>query len=207
MVSQLILTDAPDLPKITSAVLVESFESIRSSLVSLERAFAVSKIVERVILEEMNQQSIFQLTLDTLVRLNDDLPWENVWLYFLGRLTNHLGLALSDYACERCTKTIDEAAWWQPSERRFVCQKCRQSIDGAIFCQANSVKLLRLLQNQPYAMIERLRFGQIVGQQTEEVLLREVTEWFNKSWTSYANLRTAHGSAFTQDLDNREERW
>lgn len=193
MVTQLILTDAPDLPKITSAVLVEPFEGLRSSLVNLERAFAISKIVERVILEDVNQQSIFQLTLDGLMRLNEDQPWPNVWLYFLGSLTHQLGLALSDYRCYKCNELIRSAARFLPQERRFICPSCVIN-EPTIALDFNSVKLLRLLQNKTYTVIEQIRFNPAVGTQVEEVLLREVTEWFNKPWSNYANLGQSEGS-------------
>lgn len=189
MVTQLMLTDEPDLPKITAAQLVEPFEQIRSSLANLNRAFAVSKIIERVILEDVNQQSIFQLTLDTFARLNDDRPWPNVWLYFLGSLTNRLGLALNDYRCRGCNELIQSNAYWLPSERQFACLSCGVHGGEAVKLRANSIKLLRLLPSKAYPVIEKIRFDENVGWEVEEVLLREITEWFTRPWVNYASLR------------------
>ncbi len=192
MVSQLMLTDHPDLPKVTSAQLIEPFEAVRGSLISLERAFAITKIIERVIVEDVSQQSIFQLTLDALSRMNDGQKWPAVWLYFLGTLTNRLGLAVNDFDCLSCGKRIDGPAWWVYSERRFACRGCVATKDQEkVALEFNSVKLLRLLQSRPYAAIQSINFNEIIGQQVEEVLLREVTEWFNKPWLSYASLASS----------------
>lgn len=192
MVSQLLLTDAPDLPRVTSAQLIEPFEAVRGSLVGLNQAFAITKIVERVTLEDVNQQSIFQLTLDAMSRLNGGERWPLVWLYFLGTLTERLGLALNDYSCGHCGAKVTADAWWLATDRRFLCRDCyRQTSNvNAIALNVNSIKLLRLLQSQPYDRLVPVRFEDVVAHQVEEVLLREVTEWFNKPWLSYASLST-----------------
>lgn len=189
MVSQLMLTDHLDLPKVTSAQLIEPFEAIRGSLPSLERAFAITKIIERVIVEDVSQQSVFQITLDALSRMNDGQKWPAVWLYFLGTLTNRLGLALNDFQCLSCGQKIDGPAWWLPGERRFACRGCFATKgEEKISLEFNSVKLLRLLQSQTYPAVLTIKFSQPIGRQVEEVLLREITEWFNKPWLSYASL-------------------
>jgi DNA repair protein RecO (recombination protein O) len=81
MISQLILTDENELPKVTSAVLVESFESLRASLPLVEQAYAISKITERVILEDVPQQTMFRITVDALSRIDEGVAWPNVWLH------------------------------------------------------------------------------------------------------------------------------
>jgi len=190
MVSQLMLTDQPDLPKVTSALMVESFESVRDSLVNLNRAFAISQIVERVALEDVSQQSIFQLTLDALVRLNDDHRWPVVWLSFLSNLTDHLGLDVRNFQCEKCAKPIRSAAYYLPSARVFYCQQCCSDRSG-IFLEPNAVKLLYLLKNQTYSQLAKIALPLPVAQPLEELFLREITEWFTHPWLHYAALRKA----------------
>lgn len=188
MISQLILTDHDDLPKVTSAVLVESFEQLRSSYQLLERAFAVSKIVERVIVEDVSEQTIFQLTLDTLTRLDIGYPWQSVWLVFLNDLTEKLGIDISDFGCGNCGQLIQESAYWAQTERRLFCRGCGAAGNDTRIIQGNTVKLLKLLRQKPFTAIHAIKVPTAVAKETEEIFLREITQWFNKPWQSYTAL-------------------
>jgi DNA repair protein RecO (recombination protein O) len=186
MISQLILTDENDLPKVTSAVLVESFESLRASLPLVEQAYAISKITERVILEDVPQQTMFRITVDALSRIDEGVAWPNVWLRYLGEVTKQLGLQLGDFTCRICGKKITDSAYWDQLERGFTCASCPSKIGRQLSVQA--IKVLFLLSKQQYAVVQRAKLSEQVASEVEEVLLREITEWFNRPWTSYRGL-------------------
>lgn len=188
MLSQLMLTDELELPKVTSAVLIESFEGLRDSLPRLKRAFAISKIIERVILEDINQQAIFQLTLDALARLNDDQSWRAVWLTFLSVLTDQLGLHVSEFSCSQCHEPIRNACFWLPNDRLFSCQNCGSTATESIKLSASSVKLLQLLKKKSYPLIRQIKIPLPVASEIEELFLREITQWFNKPWSAYSSM-------------------
>lgn len=192
MVSQLILTDKPDLPQITSAVLVESFEQMRSNLADVDRAFAISKIVERVILEDVPQQSIFQLTLDAFVRLNDAHRWPAVWLTFLGNLTDRLGLDVSNFRCASCNQLPTGRSQWAVNDRALYCQNCSApNGTDVIPLSLSAVRLLNLVTKKNYSLIQRVAIPPNAALEAEELYLREITEWFNKPWLHYASLRVS----------------
>lgn len=192
MVSQLMLTEQQDLPKVTSAVLVESFEQMRSNLADVDRAFAISKIVERVILEDVPQQSIFQLTLDAFVRLNDCHRWPAVWLTFLGNLTDRLGLDVSNFRCANCNQLPTGQSQWAVNDRALYCQSCSAPQGGdTIRLSLQAVKLLNLVTKKNYSLIQRVAIPDAAALEAEELYLREITEWFNKPWLTYASLRNS----------------
>ncbi len=216
MVSQIMLTDHEDLPKITSAVLVESFENIRGTYSNLEKAFAISKIIERVIIEDVSQQTIFQISVDALARLNDEEPWHNVWLAFLSTLTRNLGLTTSNFECLKCHEKLAGKGYWLVDDRGFHCQNCGAPRADYVTLQENSMKMLYLMQkknymiqgqsnknngleSRPYANFLNNSYGQwsairqvnipeSVAKEVEEVFLREITEWFNKPWIAYSGV-------------------
>lgn len=188
MLSQLMLTDNEDLPRITSAVLAEPFEPIRNSLDLTQKAFHISKIVERVILEDVSQRDIFQITLDALARLSQGWGWPLIWLYFLSELVNELGLGPNDFSCQKCDKKITAGATWLYEERHFICSECEAGIADSIQLEGNSVKLLVLLRKNNFMSIHKIRVPNSVAKQIEELLLREITQWFNKPWSTYAGL-------------------
>lgn len=188
MLSQLMLTDSEDLPRVTSAVLAEPFEDIRTDLQNTERAFAITKVVERVILEDVSQRAIFQLTLDALARLNSAQPWRAVWIYFLSELANELGLGPGDFSCRNCHAKLTGGGFWHFEERQFVCQSCLDEAIRGIFLQENSVKLLQLMRKNQFSTLSRIQIPAVNARQVEELLLREVTQWFNRPWSAYSSL-------------------
>lgn len=188
MVSQLILTDEPDLPKVTSAVLVESFRTIRGSLELTNRAFSLCRIVERVILEDVSQRPIFQLTVDAFDRLNTSQKWLPTWLFFLSGLADRLGLGVSHFTCRNCHQQLTTAAWWSLIDRRFTCSNCRTCTESGMKLNANSIKLLQVLRRKPFSFLAAIQIPQANAQEVEELLLREITEWFNRPWQSYSGL-------------------
>jgi len=189
MVSQIMLTDEPDLPKVTSAQLVESFESVRGSLTKLKQAFAITKITERVSLEDIAQQSVFQSVVDALSRLDQGWGWTKVWLRYLSEVTRQAGLQITHFQCAVCHKAITENAYWVGEERSFYCQSCG-SPRSAKSIGKNSIKLLKLLTDKKYQLIAQVKIPEKEASEIEELLLKEITEWFNKPWTWYRALES-----------------
>lgn len=188
MLSQLILTDDPELPTITSVQLIEPFAALRLSLEQTTRAQAVSRVIERVILEDTAQRPIFQLTVEALHRVNDQLRWSNVWLKFLFDLARHLGVQPDVRHCSDCQKEISDEAWRVAELRSVLCPHCASRQPTAVIIPSNALKLLRLFGSHTFATVERIRIPDPVAQMTEQILLEEITQWLNKPWQHYAGL-------------------
>ncbi|MEK7170694.1 MAG: DNA repair protein RecO [Patescibacteria group bacterium] len=202
MLTQIMLTDEDELPKVAGALLAEPFENIRNSLTLLNRAYAITKIIERVIVEDVAERPIFQLTIDCLMRLNNNEKWAAIWLHFLSRLTGRLGLSITDFTCFNCKKEINEGASWLFDEHKFSCHSC---VNEALTLELepNSIKMLKLLGKENYSLILRVGIPDKVAQEVEEVFLRLVTEWLNKPWTTYASLQVSKNDSSFLILDSK----
>lgn len=187
MVSRIILTEEPDLPKVTAADLSQAFKRLRSSLVSTNRAFAISRIIERVSVEDLPQHSLFYLTVESLERIERLDPWPITWLQFLSGLTDRIGLGVSDFRCQTCRKPLDCPAYYLTEERQFICQAEISSNPG-ILLTAQAIKLWRLLKFKPFSQLRLIKIPEEVAQSLEEIFLREIVGWLNRPWYSYASL-------------------
>jgi|SRR3989338_5453175 len=188
MLSQIILTDEDELPKITSALLAEPFEEIRNSLELLENAYSIIKIIERVTVEDISERPIFQLIVDTMTRLNHRERWDTNWLYFLAKLTSLLGVSISKFDCGSCGNKIISHGYWRILEHKFACFNCHGALNS-FDLEANSIKLLKLLSIEDYFTTKRVNLPVAVACQVEQVYLRLITEWLNKPWVSYSSLQ------------------
>lgn len=188
MLSQIMLTDEDELPKVAGAILAEPFENIRNSLPLLNQAYAITKIIERVTVEDVAERPIFQLTIDTLTRLNHGERWNTNWLFFLAKLSNRLGVAISKFDCGVCNEKITDGGYWRIDEHKLTCQQCGGAVNSPNL-EANSIKVLKLLADRDYFTIKRVTVPELVNRQVEEIYLRLVTEWLNKPWTNYSSLQ------------------
>lgn len=189
MVAQLMMTDEQDLPKVTSATVVESFEKIREDLKLLEQSYAVGRIVERLAKEESGQQSLFQLTVDSFARINDDRNWLATWLFFLAGFSKQYGTYISDFNCPICNELVSQGGLYSFSERCLFHNDHAPSSGGTRRLSANSIKLLKLLQRESYETIAKIKIPREEAAQVEEVLLSELIEnYTNSRWREYARL-------------------
>ncbi|MCR4278142.1 MAG: DNA repair protein RecO [Candidatus Berkelbacteria bacterium] len=193
MLSQLILTEEEELPKVAGAVLAEPFENIRNSLPLLNQAYAITKIIERVTVEDVSERPIFQLTVDTLTRLNLGERWNTNWLFFLARLTNRLGVSISKFDCGICSKKIEGGGYWRIDEHKLSCLSCGETVNS-LNLEYNSIKMLHLLADKDYFTIKRVSVPEAVSFQIEEIYLRLVTEWLNKPWHTYSAFGLLRGN-------------
>src|SRR3989338_3030308 len=193
MLSQIMLTDEDELPKVAGAVLAEPFENIRNSLLLLNQAYAITKIIERVTVEDVTERPIFQLTIDTLTRLNLGERWNTNWLFFLAKLTDRLGVAISKFDCGVCQKKIDGNGYWRIDEHKLSCLSCGEAVNS-LNLEPNSIKMLKILAQRDYFTVKRVNLPESVSWQVEEVYLRLVTEWLNKPWTNYSSLQNPSAS-------------
>lgn len=193
MLSQLILTEEDELPKVAGAILAEPFENIRNSLPLLNKAYAITKIIERITVEDVSERPIFQLTVDTLTRLNLDERWDTNWLFFLAKLSNRLGVSISKFDCGICQKRIEGNGYWRIDEHRLSCISCGEVINS-LTLEANTIKMLNLLANKDYFIIKRVNLPELVRDQVEEIYLRLITEWLNKPWQTYSAFGSSQGT-------------
>jgi DNA repair protein RecO (recombination protein O) len=188
MVSQIIITDKPDLPSVTSAVLVESFENIRDSLELLTQTYAVGKVVERLAEEDAPQQSLFQSTVDAFSRIDENRNWPATWLFFLGQLSRYFGVNVTDFSCQKCGQPVTDDGIFN-FEERAIFHLSHAPSDRSRRLGGNSIKLLKLLQGKPYEMIAKIRIPTDVATELEEVLLVELIENYGSApWKKYACL-------------------
>jgi len=186
MVSQLMLTNETDLPKVTGAELVESFENIRDNLQLLNQSYTVGKVVDRLAQEDAPQQSLFQATVDAFTRIDHDKNWLATWLYFISVLSKQYGVNITEFSCGQCGQRVTNGGIYCFDERTIYHYDHSPSVRSRRL-NTNSIKLLSLLQTKPYEMIARIQIPNEIAEEIEEVLLVELIENYGGApWKKYA---------------------
>jgi len=204
MLSEIMLSGDGNLPVVTGAYLREPFTSIRSNLYLTEKAFAISRLVDRVLVEDAPQRPLYNLTIEALNRLNRATDWTVTWLFFLCRMTQIIGVDIGRFVCSNCGRLVQDEAVWNYSQRRLYCRDCRHlaltvgacdTASEATFDNSpvlalgkNSVKLLQILRRKPLSVLERVIISEDCAREVEEVYLREITDWFNRPWYDFRSV-------------------
>jgi len=189
MLSEIMLTRSNGLPRVVAANLKDPFINIRASYELIDKALGLTKLVERIVIEDVEQEAIFASTVTALRHLDRGDDWAKVWLYFLSQLTDALGVGISRFRCHLCQRRVTEQARWVPHERWFVCGHCQVS-PSILFVEASPklIKLLMILRSESYEFLRKIRLDEPVTLKTEEIFLREITNWLNRPWSDYASL-------------------
>lgn len=183
MLSQVIITDKNELPTITNAQLVESFAQLRNSTVLLHRTGRVVSLIERVTLEDISQQTLFSLLIDTIARINAGYKWESNWLFFLSRLASELAIIPKTPRCAVCDQPLQTGYY---SERDGFM--CTSHASTGTELKERELKLFRLLGTKPYQFINSIAIPGYTARVIEKIFLIEITKEINKPWEWYACL-------------------
>ena len=187
MLAQIILTHDQELPTVTSCQLIGPFDNIRKSYKKTNQASAVIKLIDKVVLENINQDQFFNLTINTLINIDEDRSWEHNWLYFLHNVLVLLGLEPGNFVCHDCKKK-ETSGYKNIGDRNFVCCDCVKENSDLVKLDERTVKLLYILGEFDFDKLERVPLPEETSKKAEEVLLKDISEWFGVSWLKYSTF-------------------
>lgn len=136
---------------VTQVTTIETFPGIMGSLEKMARASCVLELAEKFSPENAENREIFQLTLDTIRRINffdDVFPIQR---YFDIHLLDLIGYRPQLHQCVNCHKTI------QPEDQYFsarmggvLCPDCGPGTLGARPITMRTLKFLRYYQQRSF---------------------------------------------------------
>ena len=188
MLAKIILTHDQELPTVISCDLTAPFEQIRKSLPKMDQASSIIRLIDKAILENVDQEHFFNLTIGILNHIDKGNPWPNNWLYFLSKILTLLGLECSSAKCSVCREKIN-MGYKNIADRDMFCERCVKDKNNLIQLDERELKLIYILNNYPLEKIERIPIPEETAQRVEEVLLRDITEWLGINWNKYTGLK------------------
>jgi len=166
---------------LTDAVLIEKFKNIKKSLFKLKLVFAISELLDELLIAQEKDERIWKLLIQTLYNLNNPeikFPLVRIfYYYFFWNLVSILGYKPELYFCSFCKKRIKPGKiYFSPAEGGLVCQNCFKKDESAIEVKANTIKILRILIEKNFSFLKKIRFE---GKHFDE--LEKITKIFLSS--------------------------
>lgn len=150
---------------------LESFQPLRDDLDRLSEALYVAELVERTAAEHVPNYQTYRLLIDTLHRLEDEASSDVALRYFEMTLLEQTGFRPELDRCVGCGSAIEqERHFFAPQAGGVACPACAPEAGGARSMSVNALKVLRVLQRDPYNKVARLQLDSSLAQELERDL-------------------------------------
>jgi DNA repair protein RecO (recombination protein O) len=165
------LARGKNLDTVTGTQTIDSFLPLKSDLQLASYALYATELVNQFSAENLENQPLFQLLLDTMHRLCQGEDNELVLRYFELHLLNETGYRPQLAQCVSChaiLKPITNS--FSPGAGGMLCPHCRQSQSLTYPLSANAQKVLLLLQNNDFSVAGGLKIEPALSRQLEMVM-------------------------------------
>jgi DNA repair protein RecO (recombination protein O) len=170
--AKLQLAKGRDMPIVTQADTIDSYQPLREDLILTSHASYVLELLDRFTYEDQTESpAVFRLLTDTLSRLAAQVdPWL-VIRYYEMRLLDHLGFRPQLFECANCRREIrPEDQFFSFPAGGVICPRCGQGLRHLHRISVEALKYLRHFQRSTYAEAARAHPGLDVQQEVETLM-------------------------------------
>ena len=173
---RLFLAQGRDMPIITQAQTIEPFGVLRGELTKIGYASYAIELLERFSSEDGANQPLYQLSLDTLLRLEKtDDPFTAIQYYEL-HLLEMQGFKPELFSCVRCRKTIQaEDQYFSAELGGVLCPDCGLLIQKSLAVSLTALKYLRYFQRSEYQKVAQVIIEQGIREEMSRLMQRYIT--------------------------------
>ena len=192
----LLMAAGRDLWIVTQADTISAYLELRDDLVLTGYAAYVIELVDRFTFEDEANPSIFNLSIQTLKRLNDGRDAFIAIRYFEMRLLDQLGYRPELVQCVNCRAEIQaENQYFSALQGGVICPKCVFSVTAPRAIGVDVLRYLRHFQRSSYR--EALRARIPAAMQIE-------IESFMQGYLTYLLERRLNSPDFLRDVRDGE---
>ena len=186
----LMLAKAHDMPIVTQAETVEAYQPLREDLMKTGYASYVIELLDRFTYEEGENQTLYDLLVDTLARLaNEPSAWLPV-RYYEVQLLDLLGFRPELVHCTNCHEEIQaQDQYFSAESGGVLCPKCGPGQPGARPVSMEALKYFRHFQRSAYPQASRAHPSPEVEAELEALLQYYLTYLLERGLNSPNFLR------------------
>ena len=168
----LLVARGQSLDIVSQADTLEPFRSLHEDLDSVGLAYYVAEMVSRFTEEGDENQALFELTLDTLGRLEEeDVDRQLVVRFFELRALGLLGYQPQLFFCVDCQKQLEPVTnYFIPAAGGVACPQHGEGMADAIAISLPAFKVLRFMQTRPWEQVAGLRLNPVTHVEVEALL-------------------------------------
>ncbi len=175
---------------ITQAEAVDAYLPLRQDLIRVGYASYVVELLDRFTYEEGENIPLYNLLIDTLVRLNVEEDPALATRYYEVRLLDYLGYRPQLVECAGCGANIrPEDQYFSAAQGGVLCPNCGAGTQGAMPISVVALKYLRHFQRSDWEAASRARLTPGVARELENLMHHYLTYLLERGLNTPAFIR------------------
>jgi len=171
--SQMLLVRTKTLDIVSQSQTIDSFLALRDDLWRTSSAIYIVELVDRFTADGEENYPLFRLLVETLHWLCRARHGELVLRRFELHLLGHVGYRPELQQCLVCWATLTPGAnYFSPSSGGVICSHCSSQEPVLYSLSVNALKVLRFLQSNDQAEVDRLRVTPELSLEIKSLLQR-----------------------------------
>ncbi len=155
--SQMLLAKARNLDIVTQSETVDSYRGLHDDLDRVAHAYYAAELLDALTPDELENYAVYKLMQEGFSLLAGDSDPDRVLRWLELQLLGYLGYAPELSLCVECRNDLSPTTnGFSPALGGVVCASCRRIGVGRDL-SVNALKVMRLMQRNPYSAVSRLR--------------------------------------------------
>ena len=173
--NQMLLAKARNLDIVTQSETLDSYRPLHDDLDRVANAFYAAELLDALTPDELESYPIYKLMVDSFSLLCTDPDPARVLRWLELQLLGYLGYTPELTKCVECRNDIEPTVnTFSPALGGVLCASCRRPGVGRDL-SVNGLKLLRLMQRNPYSAVSRVRLDPDLHHELQSVLQSYIT--------------------------------
>lgn len=199
--SQITLARGRNLETVIGSQTINGFLNLKSDLDLTSCALYAAELVDQFMPDEIENQPLFQLFLETLGRLSTSGDNERVLRYFEMHLLSESGYRPQLHECVACHTALTPVInAFCPDLGGMLCPECQHTRSLTRPISVNALKVLRLLQSSSYDTAGKLRMDEELANEVEWTLRHYIRHLLEREVKSTAWMDTLRRQANSKTL-------
>jgi DNA repair protein RecO (recombination protein O) len=184
--SQMLLAKGRNLDIVTQSETVDAYRSLREDLSRIAHAYYVAELLDKLTPDALENYPAYKLAVEALQFTANDADPDRVLRWFEMQLLGYLGYAPELSKCVECRNDLTPVVnAFSPALGGVVCASCKRIGIGREL-SVNALKMLRLMQRNPYGPVSRVRVGANLHAEMQSIMQAYITHILE------SDLRSTH---------------
>ncbi len=189
ILSELLLHEGKTFYSISGAQIIESYPTIHDDIDKIARVFFLGELIDNFVTADEKSTATFDLFVSALNSLENNSK-DVLLLSFQLKIVEAAGFKPELYTCVHCkNKIVAGDNFWDNLEGGVICEDCQQKFQHGKAISDNAIKLLRFIEQNKFAEIERIKDDSAVREEAENVLTLYVRGILEKELKSESFLK------------------
>ncbi len=173
--SRMLLARGRNLDIVTQSETIDPYRPLHDDLSRIARTSYAAELLDALAPDELENYPAYRLVVDTFGLLCEDPDPDRVLRWYELQLLGYMGYAPELSRCVECrgelTPTVNG---FNPALGGVICASCRRTGVGRDV-SVNALKVLRLMQNNPYSAVSRVRISRPLHDELQSLTQTYIT--------------------------------